>query len=293
MVVKSLVYGIYPRSERLRKAYNRWERGLVGNEEIRRTISEEKDRFYEYVKSVGISEFTDPLFNWHDIFRPIALSVSGVTLGPLKRYLETNTFYREPEISGHITLQRKLDTFDLLEENPPLPLFALAKGSSIFLPTPSSFYKMSSVKANIGAEELYKDLVNVYSDIIDIFKPRSLVLYEVFPYNGDNLSYLESLNQKISVHLLTKGKISEKNFNGIKHKFESIISDDHPEFLKNYAKYYGFKIIDVNKTKVEDPNADYGIENYEDAIVTSNDYFDFLPREIADIKVEVLGKVGE
>ncbi len=107
--MEGFVHGIYPKSEKLRVRIGRWERGSLSAGELNDLIADET-AIYEDLFD-GQALHTDPLFNWYDIFRPIVLMSSGMDLGPLTRFEETNTFYRIPQLHGLPSLRIPPDVF--------------------------------------------------------------------------------------------------------------------------------------------------------------------------------------
>lgn len=289
-MVKTLVYGIYPRSARLRRSYNRWERGLINIEELSDIIREEKEIYYNHMEESGIHQYTDPLFNWYDILRPVILSMKNVRLGPLTRYLETNTFYRMPEFEGIPEIVKNIGEFQELEENPPLPLYQLDRRSSIFLPSPYTVIKMSSFTDSINQKDILNALIREYIKIAKAYERKEIVLFDSFPYNDNNISYLDPLLENNDVTLVTAGNPGEKNFKGLKNKFATVVLGKEDKNILKFSRNLGAKAVDSHRTKIEGISS----KDYEWAgVLTHGDYMDFLPREIADIKVGVLGKAGE
>ncbi len=80
----------------------------------------------------GIDIVTDGQVRWDDDQTYVARSLKGVEIGALQRYLDTNTYYREPEITGDI---RAADDSVLAprlavrpEEQQPKPVKAIVPG---------------------------------------------------------------------------------------------------------------------------------------------------------------------
>ena len=280
MELISLLYGIYPRSESLRKAYGKWEKGQLTSDEISNKIQEESSLYFDLVKEAGINYFTDPLFNWYDLLRPIALSIEGIKLGPLSRYKETNTFYREPEIE-RVGKLRAFNGLREVEENPPFPIYHDNGSESYlhFLPGINSFVKMSKVSGS--QEEARKRLSDIYLEIVKFFKIKLLLVFE--PFESNNYEIYNDLNSVASTYLVVTGKF---NSNG-SAKFHSIIGDD-PYSYSKYCEVPGMKVVDAQTTRINDgvlekvkPYAN----DFDRLIVANTESFDFLPRTIADKKI--------
>lgn len=297
------IYGIYPKTEHLRIRINRWERGKIDVKEISDILREEKDIYFKHVQEKGIDVFTDPLFNWYDILRPIVL-LSGGRLGPLTRYKETNTFYRLPEFDklGKLSLDPR--EFREIEDNPPLPLYHNfeADGFSAFLPSPVTLFKMSVVPDSIKKNEFQENITENYLDLCGKFGVTRLTLFESYEYNGDDLSFLNKLIERFKVTLVTEGELKEAPLKTISKKPYSIVGTDidNARTAAKYSEVPGLKVIDAHNTKLENPsNLGEILENVSAEIgtdrllITNSDYLDFLPREIADKKIDIISRVGE
>lgn len=295
MKVEKMVYGIYPKREVLRHKISEWERGIISSEKISEAIQGEKDRISDIFSRNDIGYFTDPLFNWYDIFRPLSIIVDDLELGPLTRYLETNTFYRQPLVSSIKGLRKGVRDFSDLEDNLPLPLFKIDNGSKTFFPSPYSFYMMSVHKSGITLEKFSESILQIYEKILSEYKTKDVTLYDALPYDHTDLSFFNGFNGKFNVSLITRGRIEEKNFQGIKNPFASIITEkDSLNVAKKHSRIPGLKVVDVFRTKIETPeDIAARIGDEENILVTTTDYMDFLPENIAEKKVEVIGKIGE
>jgi 5-methyltetrahydropteroyltriglutamate--homocysteine methyltransferase len=282
MDLQTLLFGIYPRSERLRREYGRWERGMIGSEEVGTIISEEKSSFYEMARTAMLDFFTDPLFNWHDILRPVALSIEGINLGPLRRYKETNTFYREPLIKA-VGKVGDMESFREVKDNPPFPVFHRIPGKSYlhFLPGIYSFIRMSSLHCSF--EEAVSGLERAYSKIVDQLSIENLLIYE--PLEVENIDIYSGLASTVSLFLvLPQFTGDHKKTNVGAH---SIISHDPYKFARQ-CEVPGVMLVDALSTKVGDRIVDKVrsfTDDFDKIIVSNNESFDFLPRVIADRKL--------
>ncbi|MFG1519130.1 MAG: hypothetical protein AAE977_01440 [Thermoplasmataceae archaeon] len=302
--IEKLVYGIYPRSEALRVRIGRWERGLFTSKDLVEIMEKEKLIHYtENIMGNRIDFFTDPMFNWNDIFRPLCPLIDGIVLGPLTRYRNTNTFYRRPEIYGRLKLSSRgkssPDQFDTigfpLYSNPGFGEFYA------FLPSPLSFLKMADIKSG-NREMIIKDLMDIYSDLMDANHLKKILIYEAMPYSrDDDLSFLDKLNDNFTTMLVSTGKIFGENLRGMKSEFFAITSPesaDLPVIIK-HARVAGIETVDsfTTSTKVDEKSAIVATflaeqNDLDRIIITHNDYLDFLPREIADRKVAIMGMAG-
>lgn len=305
MKIQTLIYGIYPKSEELRRSISKYERGKIGNPEIAAEFEKEKKGLIEKFNSSGITYFSDPVLNWFDLFRPFSLIFHGIELGQLTRYKETNTFFRLPVV--HDTGDNTISYEKLLEgkENPPVELFSSssANGHLAFFPGAHSFYAMSDVRRNISEEEFSAFIAKNYALIMKKFGMRGAVIFDPIEYGKSSLSYLNQIIGKYPVYLVSSGKLSSQNFEGLSTKPASIISDPEKgnfEISAENSSVPGIKIIDARNTLMESASevrhtiskiaGDGGVDT---VIVANTESFDFLPRLVADRKVDMMAKLGE
>ncbi len=293
MEVEKLVYGIYPKTNELRFHIGRWEKGKLPDAALNDEIETEKNVYYQILDENEI-EHTDPLFNWYDILRPICLITDGIDLGPLSRFKETNSFYRMPIINSINGIT--IDPFDFspLNENPPLPLYLpVGNHFNAFLPSPLSFYKMS--RSTLSYDKFQTAIEKLYSEILKRFKIRKAVLYDPIPYEEKDVLDT-SLLSDFQLKLVTTGKLYSGN---VKGKLYSIISDYTPEnfiISKKKSNVPGIKLIDGYSTKMENVSSINKAINSLDTdniVISHREYLDFLPRIIADRKLELISMIGE
>ena len=77
------------------------DRGRVGADAVGRAFADDLAAFVRLQKDAGLDYFSDGLLRWQDIFRPLTEALGGKP-HTLVRWFDTNTFFREPELSGAI-----------------------------------------------------------------------------------------------------------------------------------------------------------------------------------------------
>ena len=77
------------------------DRGRVGADAVGRAFADDLAAFVRVQKNAGMDFFSDGLLRWQDIFRPLTEAL-GVKPHTLVRWFDTNTFFREPELSGPV-----------------------------------------------------------------------------------------------------------------------------------------------------------------------------------------------
>jgi 5-methyltetrahydropteroyltriglutamate--homocysteine methyltransferase len=96
MQVHLSLTGPYPRSETLVAATRDLDRGRASAEAVEeRFVAAERD-VLALEKRLELDPATGGYLRWADLFRPIAEGWRGFTVGPVTRWFETNTFFRQP-----------------------------------------------------------------------------------------------------------------------------------------------------------------------------------------------------
>jgi len=193
----------------------------------------------------------------------------------LTRYFETNTFYRKPVITGKMSVE-DLDPANVKEYNLPGPYYF--KNTKIVMPSPNYFFLLSSV--NYDRASFYNDYIDIMNQII-IDSGASYIEMVECPYPSDYKDY---------ENLLKSIKHPEKI---IVRKAQAYLTPDKTMYqdMKFYSypnkpSYPLFQSIDTMNTKLEN------LETIpKEGIITGNENFDFLPREIAMKKLDLMAKL--
>ncbi len=117
--MKTTVIGAFPKisgdpdRQELRRALHRFDRGeldaagldVVFDLETRRAIGE--------IEAAGIDVINDGQIRWDDICAPFARAWGGVSRGPLERFYDNNTYFRQPVIEKAVTTHGRTLVSDL------------------------------------------------------------------------------------------------------------------------------------------------------------------------------------
>lgn len=96
MIVRTGLTGPFPRSEALVAATRDLDRGRVTAESVEELVARTEGEVVALEQRLGFDTVTGGYLRWADLFRPFAETWEGFTVGPLTRWFETNTFYRQP-----------------------------------------------------------------------------------------------------------------------------------------------------------------------------------------------------
>jgi 5-methyltetrahydropteroyltriglutamate--homocysteine methyltransferase len=119
-----------PRPARLRAAINRRDRGEITDEELARVADEVTVEVMEEQAEAGVDVITDGQIRWDDDQTYIMRRLKNVEIGGLQRYLDTNTYYRQPEINGPLAWQEPIlvRDYEFAARNSPKPVKAVVTG---------------------------------------------------------------------------------------------------------------------------------------------------------------------
>ncbi|MGI0067639.1 MAG: hypothetical protein ACREB9_04355, partial [Thermoplasmata archaeon] len=96
MSVRTTLTGPFPRSEELVGATRDLDRGRTTPDALEEIYARTEAEIVQLEERLGTDRITAGYLRWADLFRPISESWGGFAVGPVTRWFETNTFYRQP-----------------------------------------------------------------------------------------------------------------------------------------------------------------------------------------------------
>lgn len=174
------IAGIYPRNETLIESTRLYDKTL------RKQFNKEKTRLLKIQSKNKFNYITDPLIDWDDNIRPFTDNLKGIEKGPLTRYYENNTFYRQPIITNKITTSGKI-----LKNNICFNLFSDKSKPKVDILDPFTFYDLS-------ANEFYKseeEAINAFADIIKKELNSIKKDIELIQFNAPSLARVKEKEQ--------------------------------------------------------------------------------------------------
>jgi 5-methyltetrahydropteroyltriglutamate--homocysteine methyltransferase len=96
VIVRTGLTGPAPRSEALISATRDLDRGRTTPEAVEELFAAAERDVAALERRLGFESVSGGYLRWSDLFRPIAETWEGFAVGPLTRWLETNTFFRQP-----------------------------------------------------------------------------------------------------------------------------------------------------------------------------------------------------
>jgi 5-methyltetrahydropteroyltriglutamate--homocysteine methyltransferase len=108
MTIKTTVIGAYPKigdgaeAQELRRALHRHDHGEIADAELDKVFDEVTRTAIGEIEGAGIDVTNDGQIRWDDLLSPFARAWSGIEPGPLERFYDNNTYFRQPAIDGRI-----------------------------------------------------------------------------------------------------------------------------------------------------------------------------------------------
>jgi 5-methyltetrahydropteroyltriglutamate--homocysteine methyltransferase len=150
MSVRASLTGPFPRSEPLVTATRDLDRGRIGADVVEELYTRTESEVVELERRLGLDLLTGGYLRWADLFRPFAESWSGFTVGPVTRWFETNTFYRQPIL--HAPPERAPGA--ILEKLPASARTPDAARAKAILPGPYTFVGLLENRSGETPESL-------------------------------------------------------------------------------------------------------------------------------------------
>jgi 5-methyltetrahydropteroyltriglutamate--homocysteine methyltransferase len=134
--MQTTVVGAYPKIPnrpklaKLRAAINKRDRGELTDDDLARVQDEVTTEVIAEQIEAGVDIVTDGQIRWDDDQTYIPRHMKGVEIGGLQRYLDTNTYYRQPEIVGEVSLDAPVTVrdYEFAAENSSRPVKAIVPG---------------------------------------------------------------------------------------------------------------------------------------------------------------------
>ncbi len=104
--MKTTVIGAYPKisdeNQELRRALHRHDRGELDDAGLSAVFDEATRWAIGELDSARIDVINDGEIRWDDLLAPFARAWNGCERGPLERFYDNNTYFRQPVITGPI-----------------------------------------------------------------------------------------------------------------------------------------------------------------------------------------------
>ena len=304
--VESYAVGIYPRSQLLVTATRK------NNQNLPELFKKGKQSWINVQRRVGLTYIADPMIDWDDIFRPFA-KVKGISIGPLNRFFETNTFYRRLIVSdvleGYGRIARSMLALDLMKEDRKIA--SLPDPYTFSMLNENRYYKsyeeyLFAVADMLNAEA--KTLANEGVEIIQLNAPA-------IAYDFSNGKLVELTLIKDAISRVKKGVKSKiylyLYFGNVAGIFDELLDikvdgigiDTSSTKLTSIVKHSIDKdliigIVDAMNTKLEEVKSTASALHFildrmdvKHVVLTTSNSLEYLPYRFAVKKVSILGKI--
>lgn len=295
-----------PRPARLRAAIARFERGEIGQAELQQVEDEVTIEVIQEQVEAGIDIVSDGQIRWEDDQTYFARGMGGFTIDGLIRYFDTNTYYRQPVVTGAVQWLEPITAEDyrFAAAHSPRPVKALVTGPYTLAALSANEHYSSFDELVLAlAGELRREVLALEkagAPIIQVSEPAILKQKEDFPLFRQALErMMEGVTAE--AHLYTwfgdiEGlfpHILELPFSAIGLDF--LMGPANYEIIRRapFTKKLGLGIIDARNTRLETVERIVdSIRRVSDVVPLGSLYvnpscgLEYLPREIAEAKLK-------
>ncbi|MDB5184661.1 MAG: Cobalamin-independent synthase MetE-like protein [Candidatus Saccharibacteria bacterium] len=188
LLIESAVHGIAPRSDQLLTLGGDVERGRATQANFDEQVAIETADWLALQAEAGITYPEDGKLRWQDHLRPIVAATDGFAPGideaPVTRWYDSNTFYRQPTITGDLEFNPK----EFTEQVGPL-------GGNVSLLAPDTF--ASLCRNEFDGIPADRNVWRLYTDILAHLEDNGVkrVLFENYLPGSLQATPLESLER--------------------------------------------------------------------------------------------------
>jgi 5-methyltetrahydropteroyltriglutamate--homocysteine methyltransferase len=201
--VKIFIHGVYPRSGDLAQTTREVDRKRQTSADLTKQQAKDLTELLAVQKKAQVDFFEDGKLTWQDIFRPIVQSTKGFEVGPLTRWFDNNSFYRQPIIVGKLQLNEK----KLNEYFGKLP----SKESKVTLPSPFFFAKATDDTTSKSFEKTLSAITELYEDILKYLGKKGISFVQFnepyIPYHKVKKAEIALLGNSLTKLKKVKGKM--------------------------------------------------------------------------------------
>jgi 5-methyltetrahydropteroyltriglutamate--homocysteine methyltransferase len=297
-----------PRPARLRRAIARLDRGEITAEELAQVQDEVTIEVIGEQVEAGLNIVSDGQIRWDDDQTYIARGLEGFEISGLIRYFDTNTYYRQPNIVGHVSWREPIlvRDYEFAAGHSEKPVKALITGpyTMAALASDSHYGDRRRLVLDLAAA-LHQEalaLATAGAPVIQINEPAIL-------RHKEDAALLQEALAKVLEGVDTETALYTwfGDANGILPQFmelpvdviglDFVLGPGNWEALKRtvFTKGLGFGIVDARNTKME------SVEDIAEQIRRVGEFvpaerlyvnpscgLEYLPREVAFEKLKRL-----
>lgn len=311
--VEPLIPGIYARSERLVQTTRDHDRDRVSDEDLREDQARDTENLLGVQAHAGFSTVSPGLLTWQDLFRPFTALVPELAPETLTRFVDTNTFYRRPDLEGEPSVERSgLSGF--LEEHVP-PTGGLDGLATLPAPTAWVTATREEEKGYPDEERAHEVAETVYPPVLDALADRGYTTVALsdpwlarYPDPASLTGTLESLTDAAGTDLELLAHLPFQDASGFlsdvsEQPVDGVLVDlnqtPREALTELDTETVGLGLVDARSSLVERPDlllsAVGGALEHVDAervYLTPTGDLQHVPEPIARRKVRVTGKTA-
>ena len=297
-----------PRPARLRNAINKRDRGEITSEDLVLVYDEVTTEVIQEQIDAGIDIVTDGQVRWDDDQTYVTRGLKGIAIGSLERYLDTNTYYRQPEITGAVGWEKPIlvNDFHFARENSSKPVKAIITGpftiaalsldkhygsrQKLVLALAEALRNEVLALAEAGAEHIQVNdpaIVIHKADSALAAKALTIMLEGVASETGV-YTWFGSAAGVLPALLDTPADVIGLDFVSGSDNWDSVRT-------AGFGKKLGFGIVDGRNTRLESPDqVAEAVKRISDVVPPERLYvnpscgLEYLPRETACDKLKIM-----
>jgi 5-methyltetrahydropteroyltriglutamate--homocysteine methyltransferase len=314
-MLRTTVVGTYPRigdtsgEQGLRRAIARFDKGEASEADVRAAERDVVRAILTEQAAAGIDVVTDGQIPWYDSQSHVARGLAGIEIGGLVRYFDTNTYYRQPIVTGAVEWTHPIlvDEWRFAQDASRAPVKAVLTGpvtlASLAL---DRHYAKKRGLALALADALAEEVAALQSAgaaHIQIDEPILTKKPEDLPLVRDTLGTLAANKGSAELTLATYFGDVAKIYRDLLEVPADVVGLDLVQGSKTWShiqrhgseKPLSLGVVDARNTRLEEPGSlATRIRALRDSVDLGRSYLapsnglEFLPRERARQKLAVL-----
>ncbi len=322
-MVRTTVVGSYPRigdthaEQGLRRTIARFDTGEATAADVRAAERETVRSVLREQNAAGLDVVTDGQVSWHDSQSHVAGAFEGVEIEGLVRYFDTNTYYRQPTVTGTVRWKGPflLDDWHFAQDASKAPVKAVLTGpvtlASLALDRHYGKKRALATDLALALAEEVAQLRSAGVEYLQVDEPILTRNPQDLSLVADTLEVLAARKGAAELTLVTYFGDVARIYRDLLGLPADVIGLDlvqgertWPQIAKHGSeKPLALGVVDARNTKLEDPAALAArVAELRDSVDLERSYLslsnglEFLPRETARRKlslvVETARRVG-
>ena len=314
--MNTTVVGAYPKisdeHQELRRALHKADRGELDDASLAVAFDEATEWAIGELADVGIDVINDGQIRWDDLLAPFAKAWRNCERGPLERFYDNNTYFRQPIIKGPIETDGQTLVRDFTFADGKLRgrahLKAAVCGPLTFatLTAEDDHYKDLEARTLAIADALAKELAGLGAagaKIVDVEEPALAAHPELIDLERAALARLAKGGVTVAVYpyffpidkIIEKLDVPPVGILGV----DARSRETSPKAIERLGAWKGtvsLGVIDARNTRIETPRetgelVDAALKQLRDErrlILSTTTGLEYLPHDVATKKLNAL-----